>query len=480
MIRINDLARELGVKSKRILDVLPQVGVTRKRTHSSSLEDHEADLVRAHIRKNRQETSFSPRTRPQVETPNINLPHISMSGEHAQHEIKVPVVPAPARAVAASMRIINEKYALIHFDAILRKPTLFRFQTLLKYKDLKDEGLIEIEVYPPRRPQVEEISAADLERILKTIPMNSEQRRDVLAVRSLDSRSIKKAYLRAICLFFKSLEDDEKQLAFIIDGKQSQEHELAFAANEGFRRSLANLRSNDEKAEVRALTEGVEDTTTPQQLTAESDKLQTEASVAQVEGALESAPDDEKQALREKLQELEQQLSKAKEEADRFEVKNLYVTDHPPLLDDAISTAKSRLMIISPWVAGKVVTRAFTNKLESLLRKGVLVYIGYGISEDETQNLIPSDVAARKKLRDLDQMFSNFTFKRLGNTHAKVLIKDSEFAAITSFNWLSFKGDPSRTFRDEQGTLLRKPDSVNKKFDELVARFDVPPHSATE
>ena len=31
-IRINDLARELEVKSKAILDVLPEVGVTEKKT----------------------------------------------------------------------------------------------------------------------------------------------------------------------------------------------------------------------------------------------------------------------------------------------------------------------------------------------------------------------------------------------------------------------------------------------------------------
>ena len=43
-IRINDLARELEVKSKEILDVLTTVGVTEKKTHSSSLEDHEAEL----------------------------------------------------------------------------------------------------------------------------------------------------------------------------------------------------------------------------------------------------------------------------------------------------------------------------------------------------------------------------------------------------------------------------------------------------
>ena len=34
-IRINDLARELEVKSKTILDVLPEVGVTEKTTVST-------------------------------------------------------------------------------------------------------------------------------------------------------------------------------------------------------------------------------------------------------------------------------------------------------------------------------------------------------------------------------------------------------------------------------------------------------------
>ncbi len=45
-IRINDLARELEVKSKAILDALPEVGVTEKKTHSSSVEEHEAVKVR--------------------------------------------------------------------------------------------------------------------------------------------------------------------------------------------------------------------------------------------------------------------------------------------------------------------------------------------------------------------------------------------------------------------------------------------------
>ena len=49
-IRINDLARELEVKSRALLDYLPEIGITDKRSHSSALEDDEAEKVRRHFR----------------------------------------------------------------------------------------------------------------------------------------------------------------------------------------------------------------------------------------------------------------------------------------------------------------------------------------------------------------------------------------------------------------------------------------------
>ena len=57
-VRINDLARELEVKSRAILDTLPLVGVTEKKTHSSSLEEHEAEKVRVYIRSAARELVF--------------------------------------------------------------------------------------------------------------------------------------------------------------------------------------------------------------------------------------------------------------------------------------------------------------------------------------------------------------------------------------------------------------------------------------
>src|ERR1700680_1223289 len=49
-IRINELARELEVKAKVIIDYLPEAGVAEKKTHSSSIDVSAAVKVREHFR----------------------------------------------------------------------------------------------------------------------------------------------------------------------------------------------------------------------------------------------------------------------------------------------------------------------------------------------------------------------------------------------------------------------------------------------
>ncbi|HUC31016.1 MAG TPA: translation initiation factor IF-2 [Candidatus Acidoferrum sp.] len=105
-VRINDLARELEVKSKAILDVLPLVGVTEKKTHSSSLEEHEAEKVRAHIRGGSEAQAPAAKSvRPlrgeeEIKT-KIDLSHISRPGDvlKAITQQKEAVAP-PARPAA--------------------------------------------------------------------------------------------------------------------------------------------------------------------------------------------------------------------------------------------------------------------------------------------------------------------------------------------------------------------------------------------
>src|SRR5215813_4375593 len=108
-IRINDLARELEVKSKAILDVLIEVGITEKKTHSSSVEEHEAEKVRAHFRAAAEAQAAPSKSRAGREADEIktkiDLSHISKPGDvlklitkqqQAASAPPVPVAP-PAR-----------------------------------------------------------------------------------------------------------------------------------------------------------------------------------------------------------------------------------------------------------------------------------------------------------------------------------------------------------------------------------------------
>jgi translation initiation factor IF-2 len=78
-VRINDLARELEVKSRSILDALTAVGVTEPKTHSSSIEDYEAEKVRGYFSGKRSSSSSA---KPQVTgPPALDLSHISKPGD---------------------------------------------------------------------------------------------------------------------------------------------------------------------------------------------------------------------------------------------------------------------------------------------------------------------------------------------------------------------------------------------------------------
>ena len=98
-IRINDLARELEVKSKQILDVLVKVGVTEKKTHSSSVEEDEAEKVRKYIRETSGGASIRPRTGGEEFRPKIDLSKISKPGDAVKAILarkEAAETPAPA------------------------------------------------------------------------------------------------------------------------------------------------------------------------------------------------------------------------------------------------------------------------------------------------------------------------------------------------------------------------------------------------
>ncbi|MGC1464045.1 MAG: translation initiation factor IF-2 [Terracidiphilus sp.] len=118
-VRINDLAREMEVKSRQILDILAELGLGAGKTHSSSLESDEAEKVRAHFERGMRSGGHAgagTSRAPQAITPKIDLSHISKPGdvlkailakkkedeEEARHPHQParPVAATPAKAPA--------------------------------------------------------------------------------------------------------------------------------------------------------------------------------------------------------------------------------------------------------------------------------------------------------------------------------------------------------------------------------------------
>ncbi|HML17119.1 MAG TPA: translation initiation factor IF-2 N-terminal domain-containing protein, partial [Bryobacteraceae bacterium] len=106
-IRINELARELEVKPNVILELLPELGVTDKKTHSSSLDDDVALEVRRRLGGSVSNGAGAARAHA-AEHPEPELaPEIAGTQEEPetarpQHAVKVEPVPQPEPVAAES------------------------------------------------------------------------------------------------------------------------------------------------------------------------------------------------------------------------------------------------------------------------------------------------------------------------------------------------------------------------------------------
>ena len=177
----------------------------------------------------------------------------------------------------------------------------------------------------------------------------------------------------------------------------------------------------------------------------------------------------QKESTSEQIRFLEKKIDEIENErkgADRI----LSTYDHRPLLLDALNNAQNIVVIVSPWIKSSGLNNEILGCIERALQRKTRVIIGYGISEKED-----SDRWILQKLTDIrKKKYGNkLSLIKLSNTHEKVLIKDNEYMVITSFNWLSFKGDPNKGFRQETGYYTESKEAINQMKVNLSNRMNI-------
>ena len=380
----------------------------------------------------------------------------------------------------AQIIVPEERSFTINFDGLLRYVRWYgRLEiNLLSSRYLRQQGMMEIPAFPAKPPELSDIKLTDVDRIIsqdeKERKKTRSRERELLALKAIERRQ--RFFQPALALIYKAKDRDEVQVDFAIDGRRSYKHEQAFARANGAKklRILENLKDSECKklAEDILGREFVAQAPLPEVEDIKDKVASVRATIETTRQTIErTQTDHEKKELEQQLQAANQEIEKLQAQLNAFPSRWLGVYEHRPLLEQALRDSQERLLIISPWIRANATNKWLIQQLEELLKRGVNVFIGYGLGEDDNQKT--RDKKAEKAIEKLNQQYDNFCLKRLGDTHAKILISDSKFAVVTSFNWLSFKGDPNRTFRDERGTLVFDSQKIQELFDKEIERFSV-------
>ncbi|MBE8997494.1 hypothetical protein IQ274_04505 [Nostoc sp. LEGE 12447] len=113
------------------------------------------------------------------------------------------------------------------------------------------------------------------------------------------------------------------------------------------------------------------------------------------------------------------------------------------VFSEVLNSAKSQVIIYSPWVNQAVVDEKFLTLLQKLANRGLWILIGHGIARRQEDEEKPISPEVEKKLRAIKTPdgLSSVQVLWLGESHIKEIIVDQEIHLCGSHNWLSYRGD---------------------------------------
>ncbi|MBN3960084.1 hypothetical protein [Nostoc sp. NMS8] len=138
---------------------------------------------------------------------------------------------------------------------------------------------------------------------------------------------------------------------------------------------------------------------------------------------------------------------------------------------EVLNSAKSQVLIYSPWVNQAVINEKFLTLLQKLANRGVWILIGHGIArqiENEDKPITPEIEKKLRAIKTPDGLPSVQIFW-LGDSHVKEVIVDRKIHLCGSHNWLSYRGDYLP--RGESVYKVTIPHQVQEAYEFLANRF---------
>ncbi|MER6609105.1 hypothetical protein ABT282_25120 [Streptomyces sp. NPDC000927] len=326
------------------------------------------------------------------------------------------------------------------YDQMLWKIAPYNRNTTIPRGQAEQAGMVMLPVARSGPVEDSDVTAAAITALLRD---NGTTDREVLQVKSVQ-QSPSRRVLPVKLLVYADTDRTDIQLGVVVDGELSHPHELALIGLGGAKALGITV---EPPAKRPVLDSELEKARVP---LAEVTQHRAEQAAFQL-GAQTPTP-----------------KAPAEPQPQTDEIRAIGVFEHPEILEDALTHARRRLLLISPWIKKAIVTTEFISRLEARLTRGVKVDIAYGYEDNDRK----TDPDAVRRLTNLAARYPDkFTFTRLKSTHAKVLVYDNVWVT-TSFNWLSFAGDPDRTYRMEEGSLIRNRTVADTQYDRYLQLID--------
>jgi hypothetical protein len=371
----------------------------------------------------------------------------------------------------------------IVYHGFLGRPMFVREEMLLRPRELRETGLRDIRPIPARPPTPDEIKLTDLGEVVAKYWKAKQRGKppELISVRSI-LKNVRTMYLPAVMLQYQPLATKrQRQFAFAVDGVEVEAYESAFVERNGPDRHPELF-----AAEYRSTPELASDLLGPviaknlgplrdadelfDQLEAVEEKLET----TQVNLSEADRPDT-RQVLREELEREKNEKNILQAKLSEVKVYRLNTFHCRDLLRDAVRDVKERLVIVSAFLSSDVVNQTFLGGLEVALKRGVKVWVAFGMGDRDGREK-PSWQRAEGSLREIRKRHKgSFKLvdcgKKRHTTHEKILIRD-DFVVTGSFNWLSYTGGGGRDFRREDALRVTDPEIVEAYFRDITARFE--------
>lgn len=372
------------------------------------------------------------------------------------------------------------------YHGFLRRPILVTPDALLRPHDVRETEMHPIRAIPSRYPRPDEISLDELSDVIRRLwkRRGKEKPPELISVRSV-LKGVKTMYLPAVMLQYELTGGlrRQRQVAFAVDGVVDEEYERAFAASSAAEKLpelfLPSFKSTPQLvaeyvpphiASQLGNLEGVDEIVERLEVTSEKIESRTDR-------LEESDHPDTRQVLREELERERAEKVRLEQELAQRRVRRLRTFDCARLLVEALDSVAERLVILSAFLSTDAVDHGFLRRLEDALKRGVRVWIGYGMGKRDARQL-QRDVSANWSLAEseLDSLRKKydrqFELRDFGDTHEKILLCDKKYVVSGSYNWLSFKANlRSKKRRQEDALMVTVPEVVEKYFDEITSRF---------